>query len=840
MKNLNSNQKNALFAVIILLISIITPISGFGNSKFAPPPPPPPTNDDCSGAIFITPGVNCNYTTYSNYNATASTGVPAPGCGAYSGGDVWFAVIVPFSGHLIIDAQVGTMTNGGMALYSGSCSGLTLIACNDNKAPGNLMPQIDKIGLPAFLPVFIRFWGNGANNYGTFNLCITVSNSQPPCTNLGFENDYTGWYPTLGQQYDGVVGAGTPVYYPLAFNSTANPNFAIMTTASGNDPYGGFPCVLNGTKSLRIGETALNQTYDGASIEQTFTVGANTNFIYNYAVVLQNPQHPFYEQPFFQADLYDQNGNPITCGIYSVALPNIAFTLSSVGSQTYYKAWTPVSVNLSAYTGQNVTIKFTISDCSLGGHWGYAYLDCSCAPFEIAVSSDTICAGQPDTLRAPPGALSYLWTPGGATTQQIVVYPTTTTTYSCSVTTQGNTPCPSTIMRKVVIDPGFTATASSNAPICPTDTLKLFSGPAGMTSYKWIGPNGFADSVRNTFIPNVTSSVAGTYSAILKSPRGCVDTATTIVALRPLPTIITNNGSACIGDTAIISASGGTKYLWNPTNDTTASINVAPLTTTTYQVKVTDQFGCKDTSSATAVINPLPTIQLTGITTICNGDSTTLTASGGVSYLWDSIQNTASIKVGPTSLSTYQVEVTDGNGCSDTSSISVDVISLPIPIITQDVDTICKGTSTTLNASGGSTYLWSTGETTPTIMIFPYLTSFYTVTATNSLNNINCSVNATAVMNVRNCNMIYVPNSFSPFGLNTVFKPLGEFKSVNNYSFQIFNRWGQMVFETNNPDQGWDGKYNGEFVQTGAYIYYLKFDNVDEKYEKVGTVTILF
>ncbi len=843
--------KKVLFPIIIVLITLITSFSGFGNNKSAPVPPPPPTNDDCSGAIPITPTTTGIYTFYDNINSTISVGPPAPGCVALAGGDVWFSVMVPLSGHLIFDSKSGTMTDGAMAIYSGGCGGLTLLACNDNKATtaftDGLMPQIDKIGLPIYMTIYIRFWGKGTTPTGSFQLSVIYSPPQPPCTNLGFENNYDGWFATLGQQYDGIATAGTPVYFPISFNNVSDPNFAIMTTASGNDIYGGFPCVYSGTKSLKIGDVGLNETYDGASVEQSFTVGDNTNFIYHYAVVLQNPSHPFYEQPFFQIDLFDQNGVPISCGIYSVALPNSAF-LPSTTSGTYYKPWTTISVNLSAYYGQSVTIRFTVSDCSLGGHWGYAYLDCSCQPFAINSSHntiiDTICPGFIDTLYAPPGASSYLWSGAGivgSTTSQIaLVSPSTTTIYNCNVTTQGNTPCSSTISKKVVIDPGFIATSSNNSPICPGDTLFLNSNsPPGMVSYNWTGPYGFTANTPNAFIPNVTPNVVGTYTVTVKNARGCYSSPATVVTLHPLPTIVTNNATACIGDTAILSASGGVSYLWS-SGANTATAAVAPLDTTTYSVKVTTLDGCSDTSSAIAFINPLPIIQLAGGTSICIGDNTTLTASGGVSYLWDNSAVTSAITVSPTSLKNYKVVVTDMNGCSDSSSITVDVFPLPVPVITQEMDTICKGSYITISASGGTIYQWNTGETTSSIYVKPIVNTTYTVTVGNTYNNIICSEKTSKVMNVRNCNVIYIPNSFSPSGYNTIFKPIGEIVISKTYQFAIYNRWGQLIFETTDIHQGWDGRYKGEYVPAGAYIYYLHIDNgYEDPYEKIGTVTVI-
>ncbi|MEI6694513.1 MAG: gliding motility-associated C-terminal domain-containing protein [Bacteroidota bacterium] len=841
------HQIKILFPIIIVLI---TSFSGFGNKKSPPSPPPPPLNDDCSGAISITPTTTGVYSTYDNFNSTPSIGVPAPGCASYMGGDVWFSVMVPLSGHLIFDSKAGTMTNGGMAIYSGGCMGLTLLACNDNKGPAALytgdldyfMPQIDRIGLPVYMTIYIRFWGSGSNNFGSFQLSVIYSPPQPPCTNLGFENNYDGWFTTLGQQYDGATTAGTPTYVPISFNNTSDPNFTIETT--GTDMYGGFPKVYSGTKSLRIGETATYQNYDGASVEQSFIVGTNTNFIYHYAVVLQTGGHPFYQQPFFQIDLFDQNGSPISCGIYSVALPSSVFIQSTVLSSAYYKPWTTISVNLSAYVGQSVTIRFTASDCSPGGHWGYAYLDCSCQPFDITSATDTICAGFNDTLYAPPGANSYSWTGAGiigsTSSQILVVSPTTTTTYNCNVTTQGNTLCSSNITKKIIVDPGFVASASNNSPICPGDTLFLNStSPAGMISYHWTGPNGFTANTANAFIPNATPAMSGTYTVTVKNARGCSSSPTTAVTLHPLPTIVTTDGTACIGDTATLSASGGVSYVWS-SGANTATTGVAPLLTTTYRVKVTNQFGCVDSSTAVAHINPLPTIQLTGGTSICMGDNTTLTASGGVSYLWDNTATTAAITVSPTSLKNYKVVVTDGNGCSDSSSIAVDVFPLPIPVITQEMDTICKGAYVSITATGGTIYQWSSGESTNSIYVKPIVKTIYTVTVSNTYNNIICSETASTEMNVRNCNVIYIPNSFSPSGYNTIFKPIGEIVISKTYQFAIYNRWGQLIFETTDIHQGWDGRYKGEYVPAGAYIYYLHIDNgYEDPYEKIGTVTVI-
>ncbi|MBL7888337.1 MAG: T9SS type A sorting domain-containing protein [Bacteroidia bacterium] len=132
-----------------------------------------PSNDDPCSATAITVGSSCSFTTYTNACATGTTAgsPPAPGCASYSGGDVWFSCTVPASGSLTFDSNPGVVTDGGMAIYSGTCGALTLISCNANAGVG-AMPKITATGLTAGATIFIRFWEEGNNNNGTFSLCV--------------------------------------------------------------------------------------------------------------------------------------------------------------------------------------------------------------------------------------------------------------------------------------------------------------------------------------------------------------------------------------------------------------------------------------------------------------------------------------------------------------------------------------------------------------------------------------------------------------------------------------------------------------------------------------------
>jgi len=88
---------------------------------------------------------------------------------------------------------------------------------------------------------------------------------------------------------------------------------------------------------------------------------------------------------------------------------------------------------------------------------------------------------------------------------------------------------------------------------------------------------------------------------------------------------------------------------------------------------------------------------------------------------------------------------------------------------------------------------------------------------------------------------IYVPNAFSPEGVNRTFGPVTSFVSRKNYLFNIYNRFGQLIFETNDPSESWDGTYSGKYVQQGVYVYLIRYsDTRNQPYLLKGTVTVLF
>jgi hypothetical protein len=186
----------------------------------------------------------------------------------------------------------------------------------------------------------------------------------------------------------------------------------------------------------------------------------------------------------------------------------------------------------------------------------------------------------------------------------------------------------------------------------------------------------------------------------------------------------------CEGESATLTATGGGTYLWS-TTETTASITVTPLANETYSVTVTDGNSCSltDTDDVTVTVNDFPVADAGVDQIICSGETATLTATGGGTYLWSTGETTASIEVTPLVNTTYTVTVEGTGGCTATADVAVTVNTTPVADAGNDV-LICIGDDVTLTATGGGDYEWSNGETTASITVSPVTATTYTVTVT--------------------------------------------------------------------------------------------------------------
>jgi gliding motility-associated-like protein len=256
------------------------------------------------------------------------------------------------------------------------------------------------------------------------------------------------------------------------------------------------------------------------------------------------------------------------------------------------------------------------------------------------------------------------------TANPLTVTPTSTTTYTVTGTIAS---CTSTANITVTVNPNPTVSISASAnPICAGTSTTLTAN--GTSSYLWSGSLGTANPLTVTPISTTTYTVIGTIA-------GCIGTANITVTVNPLPTaLITGDTLICTGTSTLLTATGGTDYLWS-TAAITPSITVIPSNGATYSVTVSDA-GCSSTVSINIFLLALPSANAGHDTTINLTDgSVQLTGSGGVSFLWYpttglSCTDCANPIASPLSTTTYFLIVTDTNGCTDTATVIVFVVDV--------------------------------------------------------------------------------------------------------------------------------------------------------------------
>ncbi|MBK8567551.1 MAG: choice-of-anchor D domain-containing protein [Saprospiraceae bacterium] len=338
-------------------------------------------------------------------------------------------------------------------------------------------------------------------------------------------------------------------------------------------------------------------------------------------------------------------------------------------------------------------------------------------PTASITGDNAICASETATLTAT-GGTGFLWNTTESSAS-IDVSPTASASYSVTVT-DGNG-CEDDAVFSVAVNALPTASITGDDAICASETAILTA--TGGTGFLW-------NTTETSASIDVSPTASTSYSVTVTDGNGCTDDAVFSVAVNALPTAsITGDNAICASETATLTATGGTTFLWS-TTETSASIDVSPTVSASYSVTVTDGNGCEDMESFNVAVNALPTASITGDDAICASEQTTLTATGGTGFVWNTTETSANIDVSPMASASYSVTVTDVNGCEDTESFSVIVNALPTASITGD-DAICASETATLTATGGTVFLWNTTETSASIDVSPTVSASYSVTVTD-------------------------------------------------------------------------------------------------------------
>jgi gliding motility-associated-like protein len=461
--------------------------------------------------------------------------------------------------------------------------------------------------------------------------------------------------------------------------------------------------------------------------------------------------------------------------------------------------------------------------------------------------------------------VTFTWSWGDASPTETTTVPShtyaTSGIYTISLFAQAANGCTNVATRTVSIfyfNPQVTP-----GLICQGNSTNLTA--SGGTSYTWTPGTGLSNS--NIANPTANPTVTTVYTiTILNSGGPCSSDLTTTLIVNPKPAASFNYSiNPCGGGVYFYDASTASITAWN------WNINPLPVVTSTVQnpyyfyqnggtftvsLVATNQFGCMDTSAQVLVVPVPPPISVNSASTICKGNGAQLIASGGsgATYSWTppptlSGTNIANPIASPSITTNYSVVITTSTGCKFLMLTDVYVNYLSsTPISASATPTrVVQGSTTQLVYYGdpGVTVAWNPGtfvtpKTGYTVTAMPDRPTTYTVIAYNGPCKETLYVFVDVVLSGCADGDSFVPNTFTPNGdgQNDILYVRGL--KVEELYFAVYNRWGEMVFETTDKNKGWDGVYKGRSADVGVFGYYLKVKCYDgnETFKK-GNVTLI-
>jgi PKD repeat protein len=574
-------------------------------------------------------------------------------------------------------------------------------------------------------------------------------------------NAQYGWSPTTG-----LNNANTS--NPIA-NPTTTTVYTVTTFANGCSASDVVVVTVNAKPIVNLGAdvnicngstTSLNAGNQGSSFAWTPTTGLSSS---NTQTVVASPT----ATTTYVVTVTNSNGcsasDNIAVNVNSVSAnagqdvticAGSNTTLTATGGATY--SWSP-STGLSSTTGASVTASptqtttYTVTATNNGCTATDQVIVNVNSVSANAGADATICPGSSTQLLAT-GGTSYSWSPSaGLSSTSIsnpIATPTTTTTYTVTVT---NGSCTATDAVIVNVN-GVVANAGIDQNVCLGSSSQL--NATGGSTYSWSPSTGLSNvSIAN---PIATPSVTTTYTVTV-SNNGCSNTDQVTVTVNTSSANAGNDVTICAGNSVQLGATGGVSYSWSPStglsNASAANPIASPTQTTTYLVTATSGT-CVTTDFVTVTVASNLTVNAGTDQTLCSGQTLQMNAVGGAQYSWSpttglSNSNIANPIANPTTTTTYTVTTFSGT-CSSTDQVTITVV----PGITANAGadiTLCNGASSSLNATGGTTYSWSpaTGLTNSNIanpVAFPTTTTTYVVTATTA----GCSDVDTLVVTVGN------------------------------------------------------------------------------------------
>ena len=506
-------------------------------------------------------------------------------------------------------------------------------------------------------------------------------------------------------------------------------------------------------------------------------------------------------------------------------------------------------------------------------------------PVATAGGDTTICMGTAAKVsgaKAKNGTIQWVVTYGNGTlTNETTLTPTyqstnndtllsSTTGVVLTMTvspTGGCTGSPATAIYKIKV--------KSNPKIIPTATTVCLGADVTLNgntipggSYTWTGPNGYLKTTNPATIPTITKVDSGLYQLMIKDAIGCKDSANVRVKIHPTPTIV-GDTFVCVGSSITLSGSNSIATSW--VSQTLANLTIDPATGVATavkggvtEVKYTDANGCKD--EQLIVTEDLPEVDFVAdSTSICIGNDVKFIDKSPIKHtniVWDFGDGNQTNDLDPSY--TYQkvdsftvsLTSTSPNGCEGKLTKTKYITPIDVPTMkfgfTPDSIDIYNPEIQFINYSTAKFFTWNFGDFSPisneknplhTFPETPGMAYKVVLKGSNSLSGV-CPISVYHEIVSIDPAIYFIPNSFTPNGdeINNTFQPI--FTSgydPQNYSFWIYNRLGELVFESHNAAIGWDGTYGGKLAENNTYVWKLQFKSkqTEKEFYLTGHVNLV-
>ena len=491
--------------------------------------------------------------------------------------------------------------------------------------------------------------------------------------------------------------------------------------------------------------------------------------------------------------------------------------------------------------GSTNTLFLQVTDPNTGCRDTDAVVITSLPQPTASAGPDLYTCGPGQVLQGSGGG-TYQWSPAGSlsdpTSPTPTASPAATTTYTLIVTSPNG--CTDTDAATVFIITEPVTNAGPDIAVCTGATGVLQGSTVGGNQYLWTPTAGLSDPTSLT--PVVTpTGIPGpvTYTLTTTAPGGCSSSDSAVVTLLPPPAVYAGPDQNTCAGLVTLNGSGTGTLVWSGTDagglsDPTASNPTITLaSSSTFILTATSAEGCTATDVVLIGINAsVPHTVSPDTSHLCPGDSVQLLVTGGQAYLWIPAEgltpnNTvANPWANPDSSTTYQVVIYDEIcGTTDTLSSRVERHGFPVVNAYSSNDLDCRNGYTILYATGAVNYGWSPAETllTPgsdSTRANPSQSTTYFVVGVDEWGCVGQSkVDVTSDKGGNGVPL--VPNAFTPDGdnVNDCYR-LTLPGAVSEFVLRIYNRWGQQVYSTTDPNGCWDGRYKGAMCELGTYVYY--------------------